>query len=208
MHRASRIMAAFVLSLGLMACSGGGGTASTETATSTEAAASAASSSDAASTSGGGTNPENMTLAGGYTNPDLGLTYTPPDTFEALESTNPNVVYQMADMSTGDSINIIVVAGLPANEDINDPSYFEEMQQEFTNQLDASGIEGATITPGKYTLDDGTSFPAILGSGTLKDIAVDVEQVYVQKGDTLAALTATSTGATTVDEILAGLNVQ
>lgn len=189
MNKASRFAAALVLTLGLAACGGSASSAATD-ATSTADSTSIASAADVTSTTADSTSAgTDSSSADTYTNADLGISFTLPEGFSFSDQGNGTEFIALD--SSGNSVNLIV-GTLAPGEDFFDDAYMDEVEQEFTNSLDQQGIEGASITQGTYTFDNGDSYPSMLGSGTLRGTAIDLMQIYVQKDGKVGVVTITS----------------
>lgn len=181
MNRAYRALAAFLLAIGLAACSGNA---------TTSASGSGASAATTAATT--------------YRNTDFGFSYTPPEGFAVSESSDSNVVYLAKD---ADSNNVnIRISALSEGEDFADVEYLNTLG-EFTISALGSDIENGSFETTTFKTSDGSSLTGILVSGNLKGENILVEQVYIQKGSEAAMITATCREGVDPETVLAGLTL-
>ncbi len=208
MHKATKIAAALVLSLGLAACGGGAAASSTADTTASSAADTTASSaadttaSSAVDTTASSAASTTQTATkADYVNTEMGIEYTKPANFVDYE--NEGSVYMCINESTGSNVNIIISDFGGATLD---DATMEALKQVFTNELKNQGIEDAEVQSGTHTLDAGT-FPAIKGTGKLNGTELTLEQIYVESAGKVATFTCTVAAGESADSMMAGLVV-
>ena len=209
MHKATKFMAAIVLTMGLAACGGGAAassaasTADTASAASTADATSAASTADAtstASTADATSTTTTTTSTADYTSDKRGTSFTAPAGFTTREQEGTDY---MCITNEGESVNIIVT-DLSTGEDFNDASFMAQVKDEFVKSIEAQGFEGFDVQTGTQTIKAGT-FPACVGTGQVNGTNITIEQVYVQNKGAAGIFTVVSTGTTSIEDMMAGL---
>ncbi len=196
MHKATKFMAALVLSLGLAACGGGAAASSAASTADTTSATSTADTTSAASATS--TTTTTTTTTADYVNDSLGFTYTMPAGMTRTEGSA--YAFECSD-EKGASFNINVI-----NEtlDLNDSATMDALKTELTKQLESIGFTIDDVQIGTYELSLGT-YPSIACTASMNGTSMSLVQVYITGTNQIVAISAGGIdGSTSIKTMMDG----